>query len=104
MFSDGTFGNYPIALSVGHRPAQISVLSLGYKGSLHCDDKGAFYAIKCAIARARPDLVESIQGREEIERMTLEIAAAIKEAGLRLVKTNEAESSAGAGTEDGTTV
>jgi hypothetical protein len=49
----------------------------------------AFYAIKRAIERSRPELVESIQGRQELERMTHEISAALKEAGLCLAPARE---------------
>jgi len=45
----------------------------------------AFYAIKKAVERCRPELAESIQGRKELERMTTEIIASIREAGLYFV-------------------
>ena len=49
------------------------------------NETSAFYAIKSAVERSHPDLINSIQGRHEIERIALEITAAIKAAGLRLV-------------------
>jgi hypothetical protein len=55
------------------------------------DEMATFYAIKQAVERSRPELVESIQGRQEIERMNREIAAALKEAGLRLTTISEGE-------------
>ena len=51
----------------------------------------SFYAIKRAVERSRPELVESIKGRQEVERMTLEILAAIEEAGLCLIHAREKE-------------
>jgi hypothetical protein len=49
------------------------------------EELAAFYAIKKAVERCRPELVGSIQGRQEIEGMTREIIASIREAGLYFV-------------------
>jgi len=54
-------------------------------------EKSAFYAIKSAVERSHPDMVDSIQGRQEIERVAREIMASIKQAGLRLVRSGNEE-------------
>jgi hypothetical protein len=56
-------------------------------------------AIKHAVERSRPELAESIQRREEIERMTREIATALEETGLQLVKRARRKASLRAGIE-----
>ena len=55
------------------------------------NDKVAFYVIRNAIERARPELIETIQGRQELDRMTLEIMTALKEAGLHVVTPDQKE-------------
>jgi hypothetical protein len=55
------------------------------------NENTAFEVVRDAIKRARPELAESIQGREELDKMTLEIMTAINEAGLQVTtQQNEA--------------
>jgi hypothetical protein len=47
--------------------------------------------MKNAIEHARPELVKSIQGRQELDRMTLEIMTALRQAGLHVVTARQKE-------------